>query len=117
MRPNLIVLCPLNQNIIQVTGMEITPVGPPPPSPAYINDATGLATLYDPNGNPVASAANIVLTYVPGSNGDYTGMIPATFDPLPSANSPRDGYTLFVDLDDGTYTLHREIPVFIGNPV
>lgn len=47
---------------------------------AYLNAATLEGSLFDQNGNVVLGP--VVMTYVPGSNGDYTGIFgDNTFQP------------------------------------
>ena len=65
----------------------------------YINDAAGVATLFDPTGIAVPGATNITVTYESGSNGLYSGLIVgANFLP-PSVDT---GYVLVVSLQSPT---------------
>jgi len=57
-------------NVIRVRGLKDEVSGD------YINDATIRATVYDSDGNPVADAQDLSLSYVSDTNGDYAGEIP-----------------------------------------
>jgi hypothetical protein len=66
------------------------------PPLAYVNDASGIATLFDICGNPVPGAENISLAYEAGSGGLYVGtIVGASFNP-PNIGF---GYTLVVSLE------------------
>lgn len=58
-----------------------------------LNSDTVSGTLYDWNGNPVQGCVNVILNYVPGSNGNYLGTFGnASFQPAIGT-----GYTLVID--------------------
>lgn len=58
--------------------------------PAFANNASVTATLYDQAGIAVASFTNVSGTYVPGTNGNYNF-------PVPELNLPAGGgYNLSV---------------------
>ena len=70
-------------HLIEVVGLQDVEDG------SYPTDATVLATLYDPSGNPVAAATGLTLTLVEGASGaatTYRGSIPKTVDLSPSGN-------------------------------
>jgi hypothetical protein len=81
---------PVSGNWLVETDTKVTIRGLTDENGAFINDATDTAQLWDKTA-PVTGAENIALTYIPASNGEYTGIVPASL-PLKEASS----YDLFV---------------------
>lgn len=77
-----------NSNLVQLLGHKSKASGGD-----YVNDAVVTATLLK-NGDPVAGGL-ISLNYVPGSFGDYEGVLPSSL-PLSAT-----GYSLQVDAAQG----------------
>jgi hypothetical protein len=50
---------------------------------AYVNNAVMTANMLDLSGNAIAEITNLNLAYVATSNGNYEGVVGATFDPAP----------------------------------
>lgn len=76
MIPVKVVLWPLNDIVLTLAGLQDVITG------LYVNGATTIATIYDPDGNQVPGAVNIPMAYVAASQGTYQGSIPyATFNP------------------------------------
>ena len=65
---------PLNTNFAEIDGLQDEISG------LYFNAATVTSTLLDDNGNPDPIFQNIPMAYQPGTNGNYIGIIPATFN-------------------------------------
>lgn len=70
----------------------------------FLNAASIEATLLDEDRNEVSGLVGIQLVYVPGSNGNYSGVVGADFEPPVGSN-----YTLVIDGDQGASHLHMEI--------
>jgi hypothetical protein len=84
--PQKQIIYPGNTNLINVTDLYDSNTG------QFLNAATLSATLYDDQGNVVAGCDGVVLTYVPGSNGQYKGTFgDNTFNPPPGT-----GYLLVI---------------------
>ena len=66
---SLLTLYRNNDNSIFWPSMSLSDDG------TFVTDAEVVATLKDADGVPVPGAANIVLTYIAGSNGDYVGHV------------------------------------------
>ncbi len=63
-------------------------------TPTYVNDCTGTANLFDPEGNSVPGFINIPFNYVPASNGIYLAQVLGV-----NFNPPiGDGYKLQIKL-------------------
>ncbi|SRR5258706_6572686 len=75
MLPTIIYLYPNNTQVIQITELQDKVSG------TFLVAATVSATLYDSRGNadPIFNA--IPMTYVPGTDSTYQGIIPASFSP------------------------------------
>lgn len=72
---------------------------------AFLNSATVKATLLDGNRNVVPNFQNIVLGYVVGSNGDYSGTLTSAFVAAVGTE-----YVLVIEADSGASHLHIELP-------
>jgi hypothetical protein len=97
--PTVVYLFPLNTQLLQVQGLQDFLSGD------YLNSATVLATLLDYRGNPDSVLQNIPMNYVAGSNGNYTGIVPDTFNaPLGS------GYILQITADQAGVQGQWSIP-------
>jgi hypothetical protein len=83
--PSKITLSPLNSQIVKLSGLQNSLTG------VYLNSAAVMVTLVDRSGKPVAGCTNLALIYDAGSNGNYQGMIDASFNPPVG-----EGYTLRV---------------------
>jgi hypothetical protein len=88
---------PLNDNIVEwgplVDGLTVNST-----PPTYVNDATGTATLLDPNGVPVPGANAEPFAYVATSNGLYRAeFLNGAFNPPLGS-----GYILEIVLDSAT---------------
>jgi hypothetical protein len=81
--PTIIYLFPQNTQVLSIEGLidEI--------SGGYLNSASVSATLLDQNYNPDSILNNISMSYVAASNGNYEGVVPASFNPTLGS-----GYTL-----------------------
>lgn len=81
---------PLNTNVAEADGLQDEI------SLAYFNSATVTGTLIDEFGNPDPVFNGIPMAYQPGTNGNYIGIVPATFNaPLGS------GYTFVIKAVQG----------------
>lgn len=69
----------------------------------FWNAATASASLYDRWGNPTV-LTGIMLTYIPGSLGQYVGTFTVGYD-LPVGS----GYTLKLDAAEGGAAFHLEL--------
>jgi hypothetical protein len=74
MLPTIIFLYPGNTQLINITGLQDQASG------LYLDAATISATLYDRLGNQDGVLNNISLGYLPGTNGNYQGTVPAGFN-------------------------------------
>lgn len=75
----------------------------------FLNTATITATLQDDNGNPVSGCTNVTLSYVAGSNGNYTGVFgDVNFQPAVGTS-----YTLVIDGSQSGSFIHLEMLVEI----
>lgn len=80
---NVFLLYPLNSQTIGINGVTDVSTG------LFLNSATVTATLFDENGNADPTINALPLAYVPNTQGNYQGIVPATF------NAPTGtGYTL-----------------------
>lgn len=62
-----------NSNVVQVKGLRNTVTG------QYVNNATATFSVQR-NGATISGGNNIGMTYVPGSNGHYYGVLPESAD-------------------------------------
>lgn len=76
---------------------------------AYLNTATILGTLIDPNGVPVPECIEVPFVYVPASNGNYN----AVFGDENFIPPLGPGYTLVVDASENNSFGHWEFKVEI----
>ena len=91
MIPAVVYLFPLNNNWIQVAGLENVLDG------SFLNAATVMATLINYRGIADPVLNNIPMTYIPASNGNYEGVAPDTF------NAPvGSGYILQIQATQGS---------------
>lgn len=81
--PKLAVFHPKNTQVIDLQGLQDVITG------NYLNAAVVTATLYDDRGRVDPIINELVLVYVPGSNGNYQGTVPFQFDARDG-----DGYKL-----------------------
>ena len=108
MLPTLVYLSPLNTQVIQVTELQDQVSG------NFLQNAQVTATLYDPRGNPDPVLNNITMSYIPGTDGTYNGIVPAVFDPpkyVPP--NPAGGYYLVVTAVQAGIQAQWTIPVII----
>lgn len=61
-----------------LTDTQITIQGLKDPTGVYITDATVTAALKTRGGQAVAGCESLTFDFVPNSNGDYVGTVPAT---------------------------------------
>jgi len=95
----LIYLYPQNTQVIEIDGLQDQLTGD------FLNIATVQATLVDQRGNPDPVLNDIAMTYVPGSNGNYQGVVPFAFNaPLGS------GYRLQIQADQSGVQAFWSIP-------
>jgi len=97
--PTKLVLFQDNTQLINIIGLRDS-------SGNFLSAATLRADLLDGSREPVAGLVDIVLSYVPSSNGNYSGTVTATFAPAVGTE-----YTLVLDGDSAASHLHIEIPV------
>jgi hypothetical protein len=97
--PVLVKLFPMNTQVITITGLQDIVSG------LYLDAATVTATLFDQYGNPDPILNEVVMAYLPGSNGNYQGTVPATFNPALG-----DGYTLQILADQANVQSLFSIP-------
>lgn len=76
---------------------------------AYVNNATVVATLLGPNGQPVVGLNQLMLNYIAASNGVYRGIVLNSFAPPVG-----EGYKLLLDASVGQFKGHWEFPVEIA---
>jgi hypothetical protein len=95
-------LYPDNTQLVNIVGLKDKATG------NFLDAATATATLIDQRGNPDPVLNGITLSYLPGSDGDYQGTVPATF-----AASLGGGYKLLVTaVQSGIQSLWT-IPVIV----
>jgi hypothetical protein len=100
--PTIVTLYPLNTQIIEVDGVTDATSGD------YLNDATGSATLLDYRGRPDPIINNLAMPYVTGSNGNYKGVVPDTFDAAVGS-----GYTLQIQITQGPVQVLWSLPTVV----
>lgn len=88
MLPRVVYLYPQNTQVITIEGLQDEVSG------NYLNNALVAATLLDQRGNPDPVLNNMQLGYLEGTNGNYQGTVPETFNPPAFVNKPQSGYTL-----------------------
>ena len=86
--PPVIVLYPLNTQVITITGLQDIVTG------TFLNAATVTATLLDQFGNIDPDINQLPLSYVLGSSGQYQGVVADTFNAKLGS-----GYTLRIQAD------------------
>lgn len=96
--PAKLVLYQDNTQQIRVFGLQDQTTG------SFITTATMTATLIDKDRNQVAGLIAIPLTFQPGSNGNYFGLVGPDFSPTVGTD-----YTLVLEGDNGGSHLHIEI--------
>lgn len=89
-----------NTNVLQLVGLKAALDG------AWINDATVTVTIKDADGNNVAGAVALDMTYAAGSNGNYSAILAAELPLL-----ARRVYRAVIEVDAGTNRRgHWEFP-------
>lgn len=91
--PTKITLNPNNDEVLELDGLSDIITG------FFQDTATVSATLYDQTGAPVPGATNISMAYIPGTNGNYRGIITSgSFSPNPPGNlgNTISGYKLVI---------------------
>lgn len=88
-----------NSNVLQLVGLKGALDG------AWVNNATVTATVKDDNGNSVTGAVGLTMTYVSGSNGNYSVLLGAALPFKAGAV-----YRAFIDVDAGGRIGHWEFP-------
>jgi len=100
--PTLILLFPLNTQVIEVAGVMDAVNG------GFLNNGSGAATLLDFRGNADAVINNLPLAYVAASNGIYQGVVPDAFNA-----SLGSGYTLQIKVTAGAIQALWSIPALV----
>ena len=100
--PSVVIMYQDNTQTISVNGLQ------PASGGTFENSATISGTMVDQYSNPVPGCTNVLLPYVPGSNGLYVGSVGPSFSPAVGG-----GYRLIIDGDTSYAHLHLEIPVEI----
>jgi hypothetical protein len=76
---------------------------------AYVNNATMTANMLDLQGNAITEITNLNMAYVAASNGNYEGVVAATFDPPAGV-----GYICIIEARvGGSLKKHIEKPVIV----
>lgn len=88
--PSVIYLYPRNTQVLEINGLQDITTG------LFLDAATVTATLYNNNGVADPVLNGIVLAYVNGTNGNYQGTVPDTFQPCLGA-----GYLLQIIANQG----------------
>jgi len=101
--PSKFILYQSNSQIITITSLYDN-VGQ-----AYLDSATITGTLQDPDGADIAECTDILFTYVAGSQGNYQ----AVFGDINFTPAVGTGYTLVIDGNQSTSTIHLELLVEI----
>lgn len=96
--PAKLVLYQDNTQQIQVYGLQDITSG------NFVSTATLTATLLDKDRNQVSGLIGVNLTYQPGSNGNYFGIVGLTFSPVCGTD-----YVLVLEGDNSGSHLHIEI--------
>lgn len=91
--------------VYQNNTQDINLIGLQDSTGAFVNDATGEATLLDGSRNRDAVFNDLPLQYVTASNGDYLVTVPGTFE----ANVGSE-YVTVIDGDGNGAHFHLEIP-------
>jgi hypothetical protein len=102
MLPPVIYLYPLNTQVVQVTELQDEVTG------QFLVSASVTATLFDRRGNPDPVFNNIAMSYVPGSDATYQGVVPATFNAAIGG-----GYTLVLTAVQSGVQAQFSIPVIV----
>jgi hypothetical protein len=107
MLPQIIYLYPENTQVLLVQGLQDVVTG------LYLNLAYVTATLYDPRGDPDPVLQNLQLNYLPGTNGNYQGTIPASFNPPKFAGLSKSGYILQISASQAGINSLWSLPVIL----
>jgi len=108
MNPTLIYLYPNNTQVIQITELQDQITG------NYLQNAQVTATLYDSRGNPDPVLNGITMSYIPGTDGTYNGIVPSSFNPPGyKPPTPMSGYSLVVTATQAGINAQWTIPVVI----
>jgi hypothetical protein len=91
--------------IYQNNTQDINLIGLQDSTGAFVNDATGEATLLDGSRNPDSVFNDLSMVYTSGSNGNYVVTIPGTFEAAVGSE-----YTTVIDGDANGAHFHLEIP-------
>ena len=96
-----------NSQFIEIDGVKDQSTSPS----TYLDTGVATGTLYDPTGNPVLGAENVVGVYQISSNGNYRfPMDPSQFNQASQPNLPLGGgYTFKVDITSNTIKYHIEL--------
>jgi len=100
--PRKITLCPLNTQIVKLSGLRNSLTG------AALNDAVVLITLTG-RGGPVTGCIALRLEYVPGSDGDYRAVIGEEFN-----SAVDEGYTLTITASQDQSKATWSIPAAVA---
>ena len=75
MLPIQLFLYPENTQVLNVRGLQDVATG------NFLDAATVQATLFDQNGHADPVIADLTLSYLTATDGDYQGTVPASFSP------------------------------------
>jgi hypothetical protein len=101
--PAILFINPQNTQTVKLNGLKDIVTG------NFLDSAVITATLYDQYGNADSIFNNITLNYVPGSSGNYLGIVSGVgFSPMLGS-----GYKLKIDANQGGILGHWEILVQI----
>jgi len=103
--PQVVYLFPQNTQVIGVQGLQDAVTG------SFLNNATVFATLLDQRGNPDPVLNQIPLGYLGGTNGNYQGTVPYTFNPPGWVGKPMGGYVLQIQASQGGVQSLFTLPV------
>jgi hypothetical protein len=101
--PSKFILYQSNTQVLQITGLQDFI------SQSYLNAATIVGTLTDPNGIEVSECVEVPFQYVAASNGNYNAIF-GDDNFLPPVGT---GYTLIIDGNQNAEYIHLELLVEI----
>jgi len=101
--PSVIYLFPQNTQTLNIVGLQDSVTG------SFLDAADALATLYDQRGNADDVLNGIALGYVPGTEGNYLGTVPASFDARLGG-----GYSLVITAVQSGIQAQWTIPVIVS---
>lgn len=106
--PRVLFLYPNNTQVLNVVGLADVTTG------SFLNSALVTAILFDQRGVPDTVLNGIVFGYLPASNGNYQGTVPASFSPPAFEGKTLGGYSLQITADQAGVQAVFTIPVILS---